>query len=426
MIEKLYQLYQSSSGVSTDTRRIAKDNLFFALKGENFDANKFTQQAIEKGASTVVIDNPEYEVKGKTFLVEDSLKALQDLARFHREHLAIPVIGLTGSNGKTTTKELVNAVLSQKYKTFATQGNLNNHIGVPLSILSITNDIEIAVIEMGANHLGEIAFLSSISKPSHGFITNIGRAHIGEFGGFDNIVRGKSELYHYLIKSEGTIFVNSNQEILMNMSKRIKEPFLYPNDGDFYHCDFLQADPYVTFRAENGEIVQSNIIGRYNFDNIATALCIGKYFNVEDSKANKAVAQYIPSNNRSQILEKGNVKIIMDAYNANPNSMEVALKSLYETAAKQKAVILGDMMELGPETETEHRSIGKQLKEYAFDQVMLIGKYMKFAFEEYPQAQYFVEKSELEKHVKSHNFDDFQILIKGSRSMGLETIADNI
>ncbi|MFM8850609.1 MAG: UDP-N-acetylmuramoyl-tripeptide--D-alanyl-D-alanine ligase, partial [Cytophagales bacterium] len=320
-IAALYQLYLQSGKVSTDTRQISPGCIFFALKGPTFNANAFAEEALQKGASYAVVDDVNYAKGDRFILVADALQCLQQLASHHRDQLKIPVIGLTGSNGKTTSKELLSAVLSKKYKTFATKGNLNNHIGVPLSVLSIDASYEMAVIEMGANHVGEIARLSAISKPTHGFITNIGKAHIGTFGGFDNIIRGKSELYQHLIQANGKVFINSLNPILANMAKRFKEPIFYPAKGDYYHCVLLSADSFVKIKAENGEEITSQLVGSYNFENIAAALCIGKFFGVPDAHANAAVVAYTPGNMRSQKIEKGTNVIILDAYNANPSSM---------------------------------------------------------------------------------------------------------
>src|SRR5690606_10410469 len=294
----------------------------------------------------------------------------------HRDQLTIPVIGLTGSNGKTTSKELLHAVLAKKFKTFATKGNLNNHIGVPLSLLSIDDTIEIAVIEMGANHLGEIADLCTIANPTHGFITNIGKAHIGTFGGFDNIIRGKSELYMHLINHQGVVFINSQNPILFNMAKRFKDPILYPAKGDYFHCELISADPYVKIRTEDGQEAETKLIGAYNFENVANALCIGKFFGVDATLALQAVAEYEPANMRSQVIRKNSNTIILDAYNANPSSMEAAIKNLAGMKAQHKVLILGDMFELEEEAETEHRHIGKLILDLGFTDVLLCGELM--------------------------------------------------
>lgn len=423
-IASLYQRYLKSGKVSTDTRQIAPGSLFFAIKGPKYNANAFAQEAIAKGASYAVVDEKEYVIGEQTILVQDGLTALQQLATYHRDQLKIPIIGLTGSNGKTTSKELVNAVLSKKYRTLATKGNLNNHIGVPLTILSIDSSIELAIIEMGANHVGEIALLSSIAKPTHGFITNIGKAHIGTFGGFENIIRGKSELYQHLITQNGVVFINSQNPILSNMAKRFKKPFFYPAKGDFYHCQLISADPFIKIRTEEGAELTTQIIGSYNFENIAAALCIGKYFNVEPVKANQAVAEYVPGNMRSQILRKGSNTIILDAYNANPSSMQAAVESLADMKAKNKVAIVGDMYELEEEAEKEHRNLGKLLQEKKIHSVYLCGALMCAAKEEYPAAHYFGTRELLVEELKKNPVTDSTILIKASRGMGLEGIVD--
>ena len=368
-----------------------------------------------------VIDNSKYERPGKTFLVPDVLETLQALARYHRNTLKIPVIGLTGSNGKTTSKELVNAVLSKKYRTLATKGNLNNHIGVPLTILSIDESVELAIIEMGANHVGEIALLSSIANPTHGFITNIGKAHIGTFGGFENIIRGKSELYQHLITHNGVVFINSQNEILSNMAKRFKAPVMYPD-----HIELLPSNPFLTYRSEKGATIQTQLTGAYNFENVAVALCIGKFFGVNEEEANEAVASYQPANMRSQVMKQGTNTIILDAYNANPSSMEAAIKNLQTMQAKNKIVIVGDMYELEDEAEREHRAIGKLLAHGNFTTAYLCGELMQWASEEFPQAKYFNSKQNLADHLKQNPPQDAHILIKASRGMGLETLVDSL
>jgi UDP-N-acetylmuramoyl-tripeptide--D-alanyl-D-alanine ligase len=309
-------------------------------------------------------------------------------------------------------------------KTYSTQGNLNNHIGVPLTLLAIDNSIEIAVVEMGANHLGEIALLSKIADPTHGFITNIGKAHIGTFGGFENIIRAKSELYQHLITKGGVAFINSRSEILANMAKRFKEPILYPSKGDYYHCELVDADPFVRVKAENGEIVLANLIGAYNFENIATALCIGKYFKVDPSKANQAINEYQPSNMRSQLVKKDGNTIILDAYNANPSSMKVAIENIAAMKGANKVLILGDMFELEEEAETEHRNIGKLLGKHVFEKVVLCGRLMKFAKAEYPSALLFESKDDLVAGLKNNPIRDSIILVKASRGIGLETVVE--
>jgi UDP-N-acetylmuramoyl-tripeptide--D-alanyl-D-alanine ligase len=422
--EELYSYFLKAGKISTDTRQITPGSLFFALRGDKFNANEFAAQALEKGASYCVLDDARYATDARCLLVKDVLIALQDLARHHRSQLKIPVIGLTGSNGKTTSKELLLAVLSKKFRTYATKGNLNNHIGVPLTILAIDQSYEMAVVEMGANHVGEIALLSSIANPTHGFITNIGKAHIGTFGGFENIIRGKSELYQHLITGNGTVFINSQNPILANMAKRFKQPYFYPAAGDYYQAELVDADPFIRFEAENEEVVQTQLIGAYNFENIAAALCIGKFFGVNATDANKAVAEYVPGNMRSQVVVKGSNAIILDAYNANPSSMEAAIENLAAMKAPKKVVIVGDMFELEEEAAKEHTRIGELLKTKNFDAVYLCGTLMQSAKAKYPQANYCEQKTQLIELLKKEPIQNATILVKASRGIGLETIVN--
>lgn len=423
-IEKLYDTFKNSGSVSTDTRQITRGSVFFALRGENFNGNEFVHEALEKGAAYAVIDEPHQARNDKYIVVENVLASLQQLARYHRDQLTIPVIGLTGSNGKTTSKELVSAVLGKKYHVLATKGNLNNHIGVPLTVLSIDPLVEIAVVEMGANHVGEIATLCSIANPTHGFITNIGKAHIGTFGGFDNIIRGKSELYQHLITNKGVVWINSKDKILFNMAKRFESPLSYPAEGDYYQCRMISADPYVCLHAEGGEMISSNLIGAYNFDNIAVALTIGKYFDVPAADAKNAIESYRPANMRSQVIKKGSNTIILDAYNANPSSMEVALRSLAQMKANQRVAILGDMYELENESEKEHARLGDLIEELGLDEGLLCGKLIKSAQLVNHSLAYFENKEELVDHLKKHPYQNAVILVKASRGMALETILD--
>ncbi len=423
-IKELYEKFLESGKISTDTRQITPGSIFFALKGDKFNANTFASQALEKGAIYAVVDEKEYANDQRCILVDNVLETLQKLSRHHRDQLKIPVIGLTGSNGKTTSKELLHAVLSKKFKTFATKGNLNNHIGVPLTLLSIDRSIEMAVVEMGANHLGEIAFLCTLANPSHGFITNIGRAHIGLFGSYENIIRAKSELYQHLITNKGTVFINSQNEILANMAKRFKEPIFYPAKGDFYHGKLVAADPFLKVRAENGAEVQTNLIGGYNFENVMVALCIGKYFGVHPDLANEAIGSYRPDSMRSQMIQKNSNKIILDAYNANPSSMTAAIENLAAMKADNKVLIIGDMFELEEEAEKEHKAIGQLIREKKFNRVYLCGKLFRSALDIIPEAKYFETKSALAEDLKNNPLSDSTILVKASRGIGLETIVE--
>lgn len=425
-IEDLYEHFLNSTGISTDTRTIQSGNLFFALKGPNFNANQLAAQALEKGASLAVIDDPDFNQEG-CFLVVDALTTLQVLARHHRRQLNIPVLAITGSNGKTSTKELTRDVLATKYRVLATRGNLNNHIGVPLTLLSIGKDIELAIIEMGANHVGEIAALCQIAEPSHGLITNIGKAHLEGFGGIEGVIRGKSELYDFLIRNEGVIFVNARQEVLRNMAeRRIPRPYYYPRPGDFFSAKLLTAKPTVTFEGEDGERVETQIHGEYNFDNICTALCVGKYFEVDMTLAHEAVAAYVAENNRSQKIVCGDKTVILDAYNANPSSMAAALKNLAEVAEGHKTAILGDMYELGAEAAKEHARLGEMTAELKIDLTIFCGKLMKAAADNNADSIYFENKDELSLYLEQNVIPAGHVLIKGSRGMGLETIIDKI
>jgi UDP-N-acetylmuramoyl-tripeptide--D-alanyl-D-alanine ligase len=423
-IHTLYQKYRESGKVSTDTRQITPGSVFFALKGEKFNANTFAQEALAKGARYAVVDEEKFATDDRCVLVDDVLKTLQQLAQHHRAQLNIPFIGLTGSNGKTTTKELMHAVLGKKFRTYATKGNLNNHIGVPLTILAIDETIEVAVIEMGANHLGEIALLCSIANPTHGLITNIGKAHIGTFGGFDNIVRGKSELFQHLIQTGGQVFINSQNPILANMGKRFAKPLYYPANGDYYSCEEVDADPFLKIKTEGKETIMTQLIGSYNFENIAAALCIGKFFGVDPQQANQAVTEYVPGNRRSQVIQKGSNTIILDAYNANPSSMEAAIENLATLKALKKVVIVGDMFELAGEEEKEHRKIGELLNAKKFDRVYFCGRLMNAAKQEFPSALLFERKEALISELKKNPILNSTILVKASRGIGLEIVVE--
>ena len=399
---------------------ITPGSVFFALKGPKFNANEFAAEALKKGASYAVVDEKAFQVNDNCILVDDGLKVLQDLARYHRSQLKIPFVALTGSNGKTTSKELLSAVLSQKFATHATKGNLNNHIGVPLTILSITQSVQMAVIEMGANHVGEIADLCSIANPTHGFITNIGKAHIGTFGGFENIVKGKTELYDHLSKNNGTIFVNSENPLLSNLAKNLNSVVWYPTPG----CRLISSDPFLLVEAGNGDQVQTQLTGAYNFENVAAALCIGKFFGVDDSKVNSAVSLYSPSNMRSQVVRKATNTIILDAYNANPSSMAAAIENISAMQANNKTLILGDMFELEEEAEKEHKAIGRLIKEKNFKNVYLCGTLFRAALNEIPYAKQFDKKDLLIEELKKNPIKDSTILVKASRGIGLEAIVD--
>ncbi len=423
-LQSLYKKFQESGKVCTDTRQVTRGSVFFALKGPKFNANAFADEALQKGARYAVVDEQAFVKNQNYILVKDALQALQELAGFHRSHLKIPFIGLTGSNGKTTTKELIQVVLSKKYKTLATRGNFNNHIGVPLTVLAIDSSIDIAVIEMGANHVGEIASLAAIANPTHGLITNIGKAHIGTFGGFENVVRGKSELYQHLIAHQGQVFINSQNQTLAAMASGFKSPLFYPASGDYYHCELLSADPFVKLKTENGDKVTTQLMGSYNFENVAAALCIGKFFGVDPTLASQSVREYVPGNMRSELIHKGTNTIILDAYNANPSSMEAAINNLASMGAYRKVVILGDMYELEENTKAEHQAIGLLLKQKGITEAYLCGALFKAALETYPQAIYFATKDELIRKLREQPIQNATILVKASRGMALETVVE--
>lgn len=426
-IEDLYPHFLKATGVSTDTRSIGPGNIFFALKGPNFNANKLAAQALEKGASVAVIDDPEFNNDPRCFLVTDVLKTLQRLATHHRRQFDIPFVALTGSNGKTTTKELIHDVLATKFRVLATLGNLNNHIGVPLTLLRVNAETEIAIIEMGANHVGEIAALCEIAEPTHGLITNIGKAHLEGFGGIEGVIRGKSEMYNFLIQTDGVIFVNSKHDVLRNMAeRRMKHPYYYPRQGDYFQAELLEAKPALRFKGENGEEVQTQIHGEYNFDNICTALCIGKFFQTDADKSHAAIAAYVSENNRSQSIVRGDKTIILDAYNANPSSMEAALRDVAGLNSPHKTVILGDMYELGETKKEEHRKLGLMTKELGIDLPIFCGELMSEAALANTDSVYCENKEKLSHYLATNVIPAGHVLVKGSRGMGLETIVDKI
>ncbi|WP_456377437.1 UDP-N-acetylmuramoyl-tripeptide--D-alanyl-D-alanine ligase [Lutibacter sp.] len=415
-IEQLYTLYSQTYLVDTDTRKIRKGSIYFALKGENFNGNKFAAEALNTGANYAIIDDKKYNTLPNTILVKNVLKTLQNLANYHRNQLNIPIISLTGSNGKTTTKELINAVLNKKYKTTATVGNLNNHIGVPLTLLAMNPKTEIGIVEMGANHQKEIDFLCEIAEPNYGYITNFGKAHLEGFGGVKGVIKGKSELYEFLKNTNGIAFINSDDKIQVQQSKGIESINFNKNS-----IQFIEANPFVKVKFKNTSI-ESNLIGKYNYYNIAVAIAIGDYFKVPEKHIKSAIENYTPNNNRSQIIEKGTSKVILDAYNANPSSMKVALENFNQLKYNRKIVFLGDMFELGKESENEHQKIAKLATSFNFSKVYLIGK----AFSTTSVKNAFVYDSfeSFKNSNKNLKISNTTILIKGSRGMALERILD--
>ncbi|MDB5025161.1 MAG: murF [Mucilaginibacter sp.] len=444
--EQLYRLYQKHPHISTDTRKIAPGSIFFALRGDKFDANTFAQQAIAAGAAYTVIDNPAYSLGEQYILVNDVLSTLQDLARYHRRQLNIPVIGLTGTNGKTTTKELINAVLSQHFNTYATQGNLNNHIGVPLTVLSIDDTHQAAVIEMGANHQKEIELLCSISQPTHGLITNVGKAHLEGFGGIEGVKKGKGELYDYYLTprppeggARGVVFVNSDDQVLMEMqqARGLKNIVLYGNNNpaNLISGQLIENSPYLTLQWTNnttGESyqVQSQLTGAYNLDNILAAICIGVYFKLSVKQINAGIAGYQPKNNRSQITQTAANTLICDYYNANPSSMFAAIENLGRIKADYKVLVLGDMFEMGQQSAAEHEAVIKKALETAVDERIFIGGEFYNAEKSIGHGPWSMDKKiifypaveEAMAGLTANPIKNATVLIKGSRGMALERL----
>ena len=423
-IEEIYQRFKNSNKVCTDTRNIEQYDLFFALKGDNFNGNKFAEQAIKDGANYAIIDEAEFNSSPQCILVDNVLETLQKLANHHRKTFDIPVMGLTGSNGKTTNKELLKAALSSKYRVHATLGNLNNHIGVPLTLLAMPSDTEMAIIEMGANHQKEIAELCEIAEPSHGYITNIGKAHLEGFGGLDGVKKGKGELYDFLKASSGYTFINENNEILVSMAleKELMQTIYY---GKTHHnLELIHDSPAISWKdLSTGNTHESVLSGNYNFENIQAAYAIARFFNVPAQEASEGLSNYNPDNNRSQIILKGGNEIYLDAYNANPSSMEAAIRNFSNLETpKGKVVFLGDMFELGEFSEEEHQNLGKLVKEGGFETVVLFGEEMKHALKHLPAAYYFTDKFSVHNWTLDKKFVDKAILIKGSRGVKLETL----
>ncbi len=422
-IQELHSLYLECRGICTDTRKLQDNDLFFALKGDNFNGNSYAEQALKMGAKYAIIDEEKYFSGDKTILVQNVLETLQALASYHRDYLNIPIIALTGSNGKTTTKELINSVLSQKYKTTATVGNLNNHIGVPLTLLSMSKDTEIGIVEMGANHLKEIDFLCSLAKPNYGYITNFGKAHLEGFGSVEGVIKGKCEMYDYLIKNNKTIFINGQDPLQVEKTKDTTS-YVFGNSLNFdVNIDFIEAQPNVKVRF-NGLEIQSQLLGEYNFSNIAAAISIGHYFKVDNFNIKTAIENYIPTNNRSQVLIKGSNKIILDAYNANPTSMRAALLNFNNLKATFKIVILGDMFELGDDSKLEHQVISELAASQNFNQIILIGENFFKAAPKSSNTKQFKSFKDFKNGFYLSHIENFSILIKGSRGMALERILE--
>jgi UDP-N-acetylmuramoyl-tripeptide--D-alanyl-D-alanine ligase len=424
--QEVYEAFLKSSGVSTDTRKIDNDCIFFALRGENFDANTFAEEAIKKGAAFVVIDREEFFKDDKTLLVDDSLDCLQQVAKMHRESFSIPFIGLTGSNGKTTTKELIREALSQKYKVLATEGNLNNHIGVALTLLKLKKEHEIAVIEMGANHQKEIEFLSSLAQPDYGLITSIGKAHLEGFGGFEGVIKAKTELYQFIEKNQGKLLVNGDDELLNRLSGKLEKITYGTSDTNDLQASDCEWQPWVgfCFKWKNENKTRkffTQLTGRYNLDNVLSAVCLGKIFGVENEKIIQALENYSPNNNRSQWVEKGQYSILLDAYNANPSSMMAALENFMGLDNQEKTVFLGDMFELGAEAAQEHENIVQWIAQQQKLKAIFCGPlFMAAGKNSKSNASFFIDAEACINAVTIKDIASGKVLIKGSRGMKME------
>ncbi len=425
-ISEIHKLFLKCNSISIDTRTIEKNTMFVAIKGENFDANTFAEEALKKGSSYVIIENIDYYIDSRTIIVDDSLKLLQELSKFHRKYLNIPILAITGSNGKTTTKELVHKVLLKKFNCKATIGNLNNHIGVPLTLLSFNKDTEFGIVEMGANHKKEIEFLCSIANPDFGYITNFGKAHLEGFGGYEGVIIGKSELYNYLEENKKIAFINLDDTLQEKKTQNIKRISFsnFEMSADLF-INKLEANPNVTVYY-NSVVINSNLIGLYNSSNIQFAIIIGKYFNIFDSEIKSAIEEYYPDNNRSQIIKTEFNNIILDAYNANPSSMTLSIQNFLNIEKENKYLIVGDMYELGIETDYEHQNIINLLENESNIECLFVGKYF-FKNRIKKEKRYFFEEFEdLYNHIITLKLKNKSIFIKGSRGMKLERILNII
>ncbi|WP_101689769.1 UDP-N-acetylmuramoyl-tripeptide--D-alanyl-D-alanine ligase [Dysgonomonas massiliensis] len=426
-IQSLYEIYKKYPVITTDSRNCPTDSIFFALKGPSFNGNAYAEQAIKSGCSYAIVDEVEYATLPNTILVDDVLKTLQQLANYHRKTLRIPIIGITGTNGKTTTKELVSAVLTQEHNVIATSGNFNNHIGVPLTLLRIRKEHEIAIVEMGANHMGEIKELCEIAEPNFGLITNIGHAHIEGFGSYENIIKTKGELYDYIrLRQDGKIFVDYDNELLRGMSEGIASIYygLDCDDNQFVTGKVLSSSPYLVFEwkmATKYHKVETKMIGSYNLSNALAAITIGKYFGIKGDLISKAISEYVPTNNRSQLKATGSNMLIIDAYNANPTSMIAALQNFDQMEVGRKVLILGEMKELGADSGKEHENIVDYVQHHDFDEVMLVGRNFAPLSNSY---KYFEDVVDLQKYLEKNPVKDSYVLLKGSRGVQLEKVVD--
>ena len=420
----LYDLFIHNPQITTDSRNCPKGSIFFALKGDKFDGNQYAGKALASGCVYAVIDNPDYYIGERTILVDNVLKTLQQLAHHHRKVLGLPIIGITGTNGKTTTKELLAAVLSTKFNLLYTEGNFNNHIGVPLTLLRLTHDHEMAVIEMGASHPGDIKELVDIVHPNYGIITNVGRAHLEGFGSFEGVIRTKGELYDYIRHSKGKIFIKKENEYLQSIAKGIEQITYGNGDDAFASGQVVSCDPFLVFNwKQQGKLhtVETHMIGSYNLDNVLAAVAVGRFFKIPAERISRAIAAYEPTNNRSQFKKTENNELIIDAYNANPSSMKVALDNFITMPVQPKAIILGDMRELGPTSDELHAEVVEQIKKGQFDKVFLCGEHFSKVGKEFSP---FATTEAMTEELRRQPLKGYHILIKGSHSMGLEKLAD--
>ena len=420
----LYDLFIHNPQITTDSRNCPKGSIFFALKGDKFDGNQYAGKALASGCVYAVIDNPDYYIGERTILVDNVLKTLQQLAHHHRKVLGLPIIGITGTNGKTTTKELLAAVLSTKFNLLYTEGNFNNHIGVPLTLLRLTHDHEMAVIEMGASHPGDIKELVDIVHPNYGIITNVGRAHLEGFGSFEGVIRTKGELYDYIRRSKGKIFIKKENEYLQSIAKGIEQITYGNGDDAFASGQVVSCDPFLVFNwKQQGKLhtVETHMIGSYNLDNVLAAVAVGRFFKIPAERISRAIAAYEPTNNRSQFKKTDNNELIIDAYNANPSSMKVALDNFITMPVQPKAIILGDMRELGPTSDELHAEVVEQIKKGQFDKVFLCGEHFSKVGKEFSP---FATTEAMVEELRKQPLKGYHILIKGSYSMGLEKLAD--
>jgi len=421
-IEDLYSIYLQHPSVQTDTRKLAKGDIFFALKGPSFNGNEFAQHALKMGAAYAVIDEPVNDTDERLILVDDVLATLQQLAKYHREQFTIPFIGITGSNGKTTTKELVSMVLASHYITYTTQGNLNNHIVVPLTLLRIKKDAQMAVIEMGANHQKEIEGYCVYAQPTHGIITNAGKAHLEGFGGVEGVRKGKGELYAYIREHNGMVFAYDDYDYLHDMVKGIDNVEWYGTQNGIVTGHVIDSEPFLQVAITNGTsftALDTQLVGAYNLPNILCAVAVGKHFNIPDEKIKAAIEGYAPSNSRSQLVEKGSNKVILDAYNANPSSMKAAIENFAKIDTPHKVLLLGGMMELGDDSIQEHKSLIQLINSNKWDSVVLVGGDFKNVQHPY---QYFDNSLQAGEWLKKQGFENTYLLVKGSRSMQMEKV----